>query len=349
MQDSGGSEAARARAPRSVLVLGGAGYVGSALVPLLLARGDRVRVVDRLLYGREALAAVAGHPRLELIEADIGACADAGDLFERATDVVHLAAIVGDPACDLDPELAARVNVTSTAGLVAAVRKARPRRFVFASTCAVYAASRDFLDERSATGPRSLYARTKLAAEAVVLGGGADGAATVLRFASLYGLSGRKRFDLVVNRFAAQAFATGRIALRGGAQWRPFLHVEDAARAIVAVLDAPPPPAGGEVLNAGSENLSIRRVAELAARAIPGAVIAAQPDAPADSDYRVRCDALRRRTAFAPAWTVRRGIGQVVRALRTGEVVDPDAARHGNESFLRERWAAGRAPAGAAP
>lgn len=349
MLDAGDHSASPAREARSVLVIGGAGYLGSALVPLLLARGHRVRVVDRLLHGRAALAASAGHPRLEVIETDFGSCFDLADLVDRSDDVVHLAAIVGDPACDLDPELAARVNVTSTETLMEGVRKVGPRRFVFASTCAVYEASRSILDERSPTGPRSLYARTKLAGEHVVIrGAGPRTAPTVLRFASMYGSSGRKRLDLVVNRFVAQALEAGRITLRGGKQRRPFVHVEDAARAIVAVLDADPDRIAGAILNVGSENFSISRVAELVARAVPEAVVAAEPDAPEDHDYCVSFTRLRQQTAFAPCWTLRSGIRQLVRALRTECVGDQAVHGLGGEGRLRARRSLARARSDAA-
>jgi nucleoside-diphosphate-sugar epimerase len=331
-----------------VAVVGGAGYVGSALVPRLLARGERVRVVDRMLFGRDALQSVLGHPHLELVETDC-----ASDDLERGLEgcdaLVHLAAIVGDPACDADPELATRVNVDATRRLVDAARRVGVRRLVFASSCAVYRACRALVDERSAAEPCTLYAHTKLAGEHIVLREAAFAAPVVLRLASLYGLSGRSRFDLVVNRFAAQACTRGRIAVRGGSQHRPFLHVEDAAHAIEAVLDADPDTLGQRPLNAGSENLAIARVAQLVARAVPGTRVEVEPEEPGGHDYRVRFSELARCTAFAPRWTVRGGILQVIRALRSGEVVRPDEVCHDNASMLRERLGCARAPAVAAP
>jgi nucleoside-diphosphate-sugar epimerase len=321
-------------------VIGGAGYIGSALVPRLLERDFRVRVYDRFLYGEDSLASVTGDPRLEIVDADLGNHGRLASELDRADAVVHLAAIVGDPACDLDARAAIAVNVRGTRLLARAARDHGIRRFVYASTCAVYGVASGDRDERSTPRPVSLYARTKRAGERVVLAAAAPGfAPTILRFASLYGLSGRKRFDLVVNLLAARGWSEGRLTVHGsGEAWRPFAHVEDAARAVVAVLEAPTDRVAGEIFNVGFDdaNYTIREVAERVAARIPGTRVIEEPAPAVAASYRVRFGKLRERLGLVAEWDLDRGIDQIAKALERGEIPDPSAARHGNLASLRE-------------
>ena len=193
---------------RRILVTGGAGYVGSHLTRLLLERGYRVRVLDKLAWGGEAIAEFAQAPRFELHRGDIRHIEDLVAALVDCSGVAHLAGIVGDPACEKDPDATFGVNLEATRAIVDVARYRRVERFVFASTCSVYgAAEDDWINEGSLLNPVSLYAETNLQSERIILDAlrDADTLPTVLRFGTVYGLSARMRFDLVVNIMTAKA------------------------------------------------------------------------------------------------------------------------------------------------
>jgi len=223
-----------------VLVIGGAGYVGSALVEKLLDSGFHVSVLDAMHFGDKTLARVNGHANLTLIREDFRHIEALTRAMNGVGCVIHLGGLVGDPACAVDPQLTVDVNVTATK-LVGEIAKARGvRRFIFASSCSVYGACDEIVDETSRFNPQSLYARSKVASEVVLRAlNDDDFAVTCLRFATIYGISGRTRFDLVVNLLCAKAVREGIITVYGADQWRPFVHVDDVASAIMTTLEAP--------------------------------------------------------------------------------------------------------------
>ncbi len=328
----------RNRGPiQTVLVIGGAGYIGSALVPLLLQRNYRVRVLDILLFGDSSLRNVRQAEGLELIHGDFRNVETLYQAMQDVDAVVHLGAIVGDPACNVDEELTIDVNLISTR-LIAEVAKTRGvRRLIFASTCSVYGANNDVLDERSETRPLSLYGHTKLASERVLLEMNSDRLApTILRFATIHGLSGRTRFDLVVNLLAARARLDGQISIHGGNQWRPFIHVDDAAAGIVATLQAPVELVHGEIFNVGSDNqnFSILEIGNLVQQAVPGTEMHVDDQNEDPRNYRVSFRKIHNYLGFEPQRDVSYGIQQVLTAIANGEIVDYEDPRYSNAKYL---------------
>src|SRR5262249_55598494 len=203
------SEPGRA-APESggapVLVVGGAGYIGSILCRELLSRGPRVRVLDSLLYGDCAIRELLDNPRFELQVGDCRNLQSVVRALKEVSSVVHLAAIVGDPACDQDRRSALEINYAATRMLLEIAKGNRVERFLFASSCSVYGATGSLMDEKSEVQPASLYAETKVDAENALLQGTTDTFhPTILRFATVFGHSPRPRFDLVVNLLTAKA------------------------------------------------------------------------------------------------------------------------------------------------
>jgi nucleoside-diphosphate-sugar epimerase len=324
---------------KNVLVIGGAGYIGSALLPKLLDKGYHVRLLDLLLYGTEPIESVLGHPRLEVVEADFRNIDKVVEVTRGMDAVIHLGAIVGDPACALDEELTIEVNLMATRMIAEVAKGSGVNRFIFASTCSVYGASDQMLDERSDLNPVSLYARSKIASERVLKDMADDGfAPTLLRFGTIYGLSGRTRFDLVVNLLTAKALVEGRITVSGGDQWRPFVHVDDAALAVFKALEAPLPVVHNRTFNVGSneQNYTISQVGEVIQRIVPAAELV---DVPFDGDrrnYRVNFNKIRRSLGYEPQWTLERGIRQVAAAIREGKVTDYRLAKYSNVKFLSE-------------
>jgi nucleoside-diphosphate-sugar epimerase len=314
----------------TVLVTGGAGYIGSYLTGMLLDAGYAVRVLDRMYFGEEPLAHLRDREGLLLCRGDVRTAPP--QLFEGVDAVVHLAGISNDPACDLDPQITEEVNVRGTLHVAELAKGAGVSRFVFSSSCSVYGAGTgEMLDETSATAPVSLYAKSKLDAEAALSEmGDASFAVTSLRNATVYGLSPRMRFDLIVNIMTLYAYTTGKIyVLGGGKQWRPVVHVKDVCRSVLATLDAPAELVTGEVFNVGDDeqNYPVQRVATMVRDVLPGTTVEIVPDDPDKRDYHVTFEKIRRVLGFQVSATPYEGIVEVKQALERGLVEDGPRTR----------------------
>jgi nucleoside-diphosphate-sugar epimerase len=338
------AERARQRRPeerriQTVLVIGGAGYIGSALLPKLLEKGYRVVLLDLLLYGTEPIQEYLNHPHLKVLQADFRQVDKVVEATREVDAVIHLGAIVGDPACALDEDLTIDINVMAARMVAEVAKGSGVERFIFASTCSVYGASDEKLDERSALNPVSLYARSKIASEKVLLKMADDSFAPVcLRFGTIYGLSGRTRFDLVANLLTAKAVVDRQITIFGGDQWRPFLHVDDAAQALLQVLEAPLPLVRSQVFNVGSneQNYTIRQIGEIIHRLVPEAELIPMDSADDPRNYWVDFSKIRNTLGFSPQRSVEDGVRQVLQAIRSGKVQDYKDARYSNVKFLTE-------------
>ena len=326
----------RSTSPAPVVVTGGAGYIGAVTVERLLAAGRPVRVLDTLLFGDESLAALTANGALEVVRGDVRDRAALERMCAGAAGVLHLAGLVGDPACALDPALTRDVNVSSSAVLAAACRAAGVPRVVFASTCSVYGAAGDsWLDENSPVAPVSLYAETNLESEGLLaegLAGGPTGL-TVLRFSTVYGVSPRMRFDLVVNLLTARALRERVIEVHGGEQWRPQVHVDDVATALLLALDEP--AAAGRVYNVGSDELNLRigtLAGRIAAR-FPEARLTVSPTRDPRS-YRVSFRRIREELGFTPVHDLESGVDEIAAYLDHERAIDFRAARYSNVKTL---------------
>jgi nucleoside-diphosphate-sugar epimerase len=321
----------------NVLITGGAGYIGSALAPRLLGAGHRVRVLDILLHGGRSLLPVWGHPGFEFVRGDIRDAGTVAAALDGVDAVVHLAALVGDPACAKQPDLARAVNLEASLHLLTESRRLGVSRLVFASTCSNYGKMKDpegFVDEASELAPVSLYAETKVAVERTIL---ADTAAngfcpTLLRFATVYGVSPRMRFDLTVNEFTLEMVGRGRLVVFGEQFWRPYVHVLDAARAVETVLSAPPKSVRGQVFNVGSTEENYRKldIVELIRPHAPEAVVDFVQKKEDPRDYRVSFSKIRHRLRFQPERTVAGGIRDVARLVRDGVLADFEKPEYRN-------------------
>ncbi len=305
-----------------VLVTGHRGYLGTILVPLLRQHGHEVCGLDSDLFARCTFGPGLGEadlvPELRKDVRDVSP----SDL-RGIEAIIHLAGLSNDPLGALNPALTHEINCRATLRLAAIARSLGVRRFIFSSSCSVYgAAGGTLIDERAPAIPVTPYGRSKVAAEAGLARLVApDFCVTSLRNATVYGASPRLRFDLVLNNLVAWAFATGRVLLKSdGTPWRPLVHVEDVARAFVAVLEAPPEQVQGRVFNVGSEdeNYQVRELAEIVAETVPNVRIEYAAGAGPDLRcYRVDCAAFRRAVpSFACKWTARRGAEQLYEVYR---------------------------------
>ncbi len=322
-----------------VLVIGGAGYIGSALLPKMLEKGYKVRLLDRLMFGEEPIQEVRDNPNLEIVQSDFRQVDRVVEAMRDVDAVIHLGAIVGDPACALDEQLTIDINLMATKMIAEVAKGQGVERFIFASTCSVYGASDDTLDENSTLNPVSLYARSKIASERVLMQMADDRfAPVILRFSTIYGLSGRTRFDLVINLLTAKAITEGKITVFGGSQWRPFVHVDDAALAVFKSLQAPLEVVDGEIFNVGSDeqNYTINQIAEIIHKMIPNSEIINMGDDTDARNYRVSFYKIRKKLGYLPQWTVEKGVRQVEEALRSGKVKNYKDAKYSNVKFLTE-------------
>ena len=313
-----------------ILVTGGAGYVGSTLVPLLLAEGHTVRVLDSLLHGGESLLGVWAHPAFQFTRGDIRDRSEIQQAVSGCDAVVHLAAIVGDPACAREPDVSRAVNLDGSLALLEESRKAGVRRFVFASTCSNYGKMSDptkYVDEDSELSPVSLYAETKVAVEKALLQSydkGANWSPTPLRFATVFGVSTRMRFDLTVNEFTMEMLTKKHLVVFGEQFWRPYIHVRDAARGIKLVLESAPSKIAGKVFNVGSteQNFQKQQLVEMIRPHVPDAVIEYVRKTEDPRDYRVSFARIADQLDFKITRTVAEGIQEVSALVRNDILSD---------------------------
>jgi nucleoside-diphosphate-sugar epimerase len=320
-----------------ILVTGGSGYIGALVVRGLLAGEEEVRVLDALLHDQEEIAAEQELAGAQVIRADLSDADARTHALEGVDGIVHLAAIVGDPACAHDPELSKRVNVQASFALVEAAREAGVERFVFASTCSNYGRMADPtvpIDEQGQLQPISLYARQKVAVESLLLHDGDGLHPTCLRFATVYGVGRRMRFDLTVNEFARELWADRELEIFGEHFWRPYVHVRDAARAVCTVLRTPTEKVAGEVFNVGRSSENYRKadlVAEIRRQTDRGKVTYV-PREEDPRDYKVSFEKIRAQLGFETLMTVPDGITELLDALDAEEFGDPFDARYRNLS-----------------
>jgi nucleoside-diphosphate-sugar epimerase/CBS domain-containing protein len=321
---------------KNVLVVGGAGYLGSVLAGKLLQSGRRVRILDSFIYGKRSLQALASHKNLEIVEGDFRNIQTVVNSLRDIDAVILLAAVVGDPAAHLRPEQTIETNILATQALAFACKLHCISRFLFASTCSVYGRTSDVLDENAPLNPVSLYARTKIFSERSILDLAGDNfSPTILRMGTLYGYSPRMRFDLVVNTMSMKAHVEKRIQVFGGKQWRPLLHVEDAADAFVACLDTPLERIGCQIFNVGanSQNYQVLDVATMISGALHGVKVEVEETQLDERDYRVNFDKIARKLRFQPELTIPHAARKIVRELRTGALRNPYAKLYYNHYF----------------
>ncbi len=321
---------------RKVLIVGGAGYIGSMLTRQLLAAGYHVRLLDCLVYGDAAICELNGTPGFELQVGDCRNIQSVARAVKGVDSIVHLAAIVGDPACDLDHQATLEINYAATRMLCDVAKGHGIRRFVFASSCSVYGATEEFVTELSPAVPISLYGQTKVDSEITLLAArGEEFAPTILRLATVFGHSHRPRFDLVVNLLTAKAYQEGTITIFNGQQWRPFIHVRDIARAMAAVLAAPLEVVGGEIYNVGDSRLNhtLSDIALKVRASMPDTKVAHVENAD-KRNYRVCFDKIHQQLDFECHTSIEDGIKEMKQAFEDGLITDYTSVNYHNQRFL---------------
>ena len=331
---------------KHILITGGAGYIGSLLTSELLRQNYRVTVADSLLFGGESLVAFLHHPNFHFVKTDVTekrAIKDAvKDGWQKPDALIHLAAIVGFPACQaVGKQVAWKYNVEATKMVFEQAADLGVERFVFASTYSNYGLSPDGkpVTEESPLNPQSLYAETKIAAEEFLLSQKNPPCAPLLfRFATLYGISPRTRFDLIVNQFVLDAFTKRALIIYQRGYSRSFVHIRDVARGVIMGLEAERSKIHGQVFNLGTDhgNYSKDDIVRLILKRMPQAVVEYK-DLTFGGDMRditVSFAKIKNVLGFETTLDVNDGVREVLFALKTGIIQNPTDARYRNAQFI---------------
>ena len=329
-----------------ILITGGAGYLGSLLCGHLLRLGYSVTVVDDLLYGGESLLAYFAHPRFKFVKANVCEPRTIGTAIDSKMPVpvaiVHLAGIVGFPACQaVGRHVAWRYNVEAVQQVYAQANDLSVQRFIFASTYSNYGASqRDKpATEESSLNPQSLYAETMVGAEKFLMTqSSADCAPIIFRMAHLYGLSPRPRFDLLVNQFVWEAYSKRDLLIYQRGYSRSFMHIHDAARGLVAGLKSDIAWVKGQIYNLGSSagNLSKDKIVEVILRRLPETTVRYKDLTFGGDmrDFHVSYEKIQEKLGFETRFTIEDGVREVLNALRSGIIDNPKDDRYRNAKFI---------------
>jgi nucleoside-diphosphate-sugar epimerase len=325
---------------KSILVTGGAGYVGSGLLRELLSEGYQVTCIDNLMFGGESLLNLWHNKNFKFYNCNINNKKQIDKIIsENNFDaVIHLAAIVGDPACKLYSNLAIETNLDSSIWLINRCKELGISKFIFASTCSNYGKMKNpdaYVDENSNLEPVSLYAELKVKFEKYMLhemSKDIEFSPTSLRFSTVYGLSPRMRFDLTVNEFTKE-LSLGRELLVFGEQfWRPYCHVKDFSNAFITVLNSPYEKVAYNVFNVGStnENYTKKMLIEEIQKELPNSKIRYIKKDDDPRDYRVNCDKIKNELGFKISMTVPDGIVEIKRIIQDKLIQDPEEQKYYN-------------------
>jgi nucleoside-diphosphate-sugar epimerase len=319
-----------------VLVIGGAGYLGSVLVKKLVENDYPVKILDSFIYGKRSVEQFRNNPLIEISEGDIRNTETVNSCLKDVRSVILLAAVVGDPASLSRPEQTIETNLLASHAIASACKLLGINKFIYASTCSVYGIGGGILDENAPLNPVSLYAKTKITSESKILQLAGDGfSPVIMRMATLYGYSPRMRFDLVVNTMTMTAFLEKKINVFGGGQWRPLLHVEDAADAYLKVLGTDNSVLCGKIYNVGSEeqNYCIRDVAEIISLSLGNISVNTETDVDDSRDYRVSFRRIRDELAFKVKHSIEEASSEIFIKLVSGEIKDPKQKFYYNHYF----------------
>ena len=322
----------------NILVIGGAGYIGSVLTKKLVLSKYNVKVLDSLIFGRDGISDLLSNNSVNLFVGDIRNKKIISDVLKEVDCVVHLAAIVGDPLCSKIPKAARQINELATKHIIDSCKKSGVQRFIFASTCSNYGSALGTVNEDTPLESLSLYSETKVRSESYILDSKEENfEPCVLRFATAYGVSPRMRFDLLVQEFIRDALIDKKISIFGPNHWRPLVHVDDIASACITAIENSS-NISGEVYNVGDnkQNYTKKGLAELVQKHIPSSTIEITETKQDLRSYKVSFDKIRNNLNFRVLRTVEDGILEILNQINNG-TLNPQNSQFSNLSKAIER------------
>jgi nucleoside-diphosphate-sugar epimerase len=316
---------------KQILVTGGAGYVGSVLIPKLLSRGYCVRVLDLYLFGKQVLDKVRDHPNLAQIQGDIRDQALLKQVLCGCNAVIHLACISNDPSFELNPALSRSINYDAFGPLVHISKERGVRRFIYASTSSVYGVtSAKEVTEDHLLVPITDYNKYKGLCEPILLEQWSpDFVPAIIRPATVCGYSPRQRLDLTVNILTTHALHLDRITVFGGAQMRPNIHIDDMVDLYLLLLELPDARIAGKIYNAGYQNLTVAEIAEKVRQVIQQEIPAKKKieivTTPPDDirSYHISSEKIKRELGFIPKRSIEDAVRDLIEAFDKGKIPNP--------------------------
>lgn len=303
----------------NILVTGGAGYLGSVLIGKLLQEGHRVRVLDALMFGGEGILPHIYNKNFSFVKGDIRDKEVVSKALEKIHCVFHLAALVGEPACKVNVKLTSQINHDAAVMVGKIAKEKGARKLIFTSTCSNYGVSNldELATEESPLNPLSLYAETKIAAEKDLMKlSNEDFAVCVLRMATIFGLSPRMRFNLLINEMVRESHINKKILLYKEDAWRPYAHTEDAADALVSILNAQEQKINKQIFNVGTENCQKKELVDILKKYVPDLTVDKKGGYPDNRDYKVSFEKIKKIIGFSPRRKVADGIDELFWAVR---------------------------------
>jgi nucleoside-diphosphate-sugar epimerase len=326
-----------------VIVTGGAGYVGSVLIPKLLKAGHTVKVIDLFLYGEEVLDSVKNDPKLTLVKGDIRDSKMLEKELKGFDAVIHLACISNDPSYELDPELGKSINYDATVSLIDISKKLGIKRFVYASSSSVYGIKEEEnVTEDLPLEPLTDYSKYKMLGEKYLLSQRAPGfVVLVLRPATVCGYSPRLRLDLSVNILTNLAVNKNKITVFGGEQKRPNIHIEDMTDLYVKTLEYPDEKIDGKIFNAGYDNMKMKDIADTVKTVVSKEMGRNNIDivtTPTNDNrsYHVSSEKIQKELGFSAKRSVADAVHSLVTAYKAGKISNPDDPRYCNIKTMQD-------------
>jgi len=323
-----------------VLVVGGAGYIGSILVEMMLLRGWKTTILDNLIYNSNSLNNFMKNKDFTLIKSDVENISSLIDSVDDIDCVVYLAEIVGDPSCAYLPSKALETNFLSVSLIATICSHLNINRFIYASSCSVYGLNKHdniLLNENSELNPVSHYARMKVLSEQILFNQlNPMFCPTILRLATVFGYSFRPRFDLVVNTLAKNAYYNGSIQINGGDQWRPYVHVKDVSRVIIRALESPMEKVKKEIINVGSNsnNYTLKQLSKLVKNVFPDCKIRINEVNTDKRSYKVDFNKVKDIFDYEPKISVNEGLNELKNIFENGLIEDPNDKMYSNIDSL---------------
>jgi len=323
----------------TILITGGAGYIGSVLTKKLVKKGYNVKILDLLIYGKIGISHLLSNNSIELVAGDLRDSKLVDETLKGIDSVIHLAAIVGDPLCQRIPKAAKQINEIATKRLVKLCKKNGITRFIFASTCSNYGSSEDLVDESSPVNPLSLYSETKVNSESFILKSKtSDFEPCILRFSTAFGISPKMRFDLLLHEFMRDALIENKILIFGPQYWRPLVHVDDISRACILGLRKSSDLISGEIYNVGDNNQNYKKItlAKMVKNFIPSTEIKIRDLKKDTRNYRVSFDKIQNNLGFKITKNAYAGIIEILDKIIQRKI-DPRQSEFSNISQMTEK------------